>query len=73
MSSSGGVGSVAIALGDVMGRGTTAAILMSEMRAALRAYAVLDPAPATVLARMDELVMSQPANEQLIVLAYGVV
>ena len=66
-------GSVAIALGDVMGRGTTAAILMSEMRAALRAYAVLDPSPATVLARMDELVMSQPAAEQLIVLAYGVV
>ena len=66
-------GSVVIALGDVMGRGTTAAILMSEMRAALRAYAVLDPAPATVLARMDELVMSQPLNEQLIVLAYGLV
>jgi serine phosphatase RsbU (regulator of sigma subunit)/anti-sigma regulatory factor (Ser/Thr protein kinase) len=66
-------GSVAVALGDVMGRGTTAAILMSEMRAALRAYAVLDPAPATVLARLDELVMTQPANEQLIVLAYGVV
>jgi anti-sigma regulatory factor (Ser/Thr protein kinase) len=66
-------GSVAVALGDVMGRGTTAAILMSEMRAALRAYAVLDPAPATVLARMDELVMTQPTNEQLIVLAYGVV
>ena len=66
-------GSVVVALGDVMGRGTKAAILMSEMRAALRAYAVLDPSPATVLARMDELVMAQPANEQLIVLAYGLV
>ena len=66
-------GSAAVALGDVMGKGTTAAILMSEMRAALRAYAVLDPAPATVLARMDELGVAQPVNEQLIMLAYGLV
>ena len=56
-----------------MGRGTTAAIVMSEMRSALRAYAVLDPAPATVLARMEQLVLAQPVNEQLVILAYALV
>ena len=66
-------GSAALALGDVMGRGTSAAIVMSEMRSALRAYAVLDPAPATVLARMEQLVLAQPGNEQLVILAYALV
>jgi anti-sigma regulatory factor (Ser/Thr protein kinase) len=42
------------------------------MRAALRAYAFLDPDPSTVVARMDALVASQ-ASEQVVTLAYGVV
>ena len=66
-------GATAIAVGDVMGKGTGAAIVMSEMRASLRAYALLDPAPSTVLARMDALVGSQGGPEQLVTVAYGVV
>src|SRR5436190_11737106 len=44
-------GSAAVALGDVMGKGTAAAVMMAEMRSALRAYALLDPAPPVVLER----------------------
>jgi serine phosphatase RsbU (regulator of sigma subunit)/anti-sigma regulatory factor (Ser/Thr protein kinase) len=66
-------GSTAVAVGDVMGRGTEAAIVMSEMRAALRAYAALDPTPDTVLARLDAFVASQAVTEQLVTVAYGVV
>jgi serine phosphatase RsbU (regulator of sigma subunit)/anti-sigma regulatory factor (Ser/Thr protein kinase) len=66
-------GSTAIAVGDVMGKGTGAALLMSEMRAAVRAYALLDPAPSVVLARMDALVAAETLSEQLVTLAYGLV
>jgi anti-sigma regulatory factor (Ser/Thr protein kinase) len=66
-------GRTLVALGDVMGKGTEAAIVMSEMRAALRAYAQLDPTPSVVLARMDALVSAQAPADQLVTLAYGVV
>lgn len=49
-------GRVAIVVGDVMGRGVAAAALMGQVRAALRAYAVQDLAPAHVLECADELV-----------------
>jgi anti-sigma regulatory factor (Ser/Thr protein kinase) len=62
-----------VTLGDVMGKGTEAAIVMSEMRAALRAYAALDPAPSTVLTRLDAFIASQPVSEQLVTVVYGVV
>ena len=65
-------GSTVVALGDVSGKGVAAAVVMGEMRAALRAYALLDPTPSTVLERLDSLVVSGP-TEQLVTLAYGVV
>jgi anti-sigma regulatory factor (Ser/Thr protein kinase) len=66
-------GSVAVAVGDVMGKGTAAAVVMSEMRAALRAYATLDAAPGLVLERMDSFVGAQSVAEQLVTLVYAVV
>jgi len=66
-------GSTALAVGDVMGKGTPAAVMMGEMRSALRAYALLDPSPAVVLERMDSLVASAAAPDQLVTLAYGLV
>jgi anti-sigma regulatory factor (Ser/Thr protein kinase) len=66
-------GSAAVALGDVMGKGSQAAIVMSEMRAALRAYAALDPSPSTVLARLDAFIGAQAVTEQLVTVGYGVV
>jgi hypothetical protein len=42
-------------VGDVMGRGVGAAAAMAQMRAAVRAYVAVDPDPAVVLARLDQL------------------
>jgi serine phosphatase RsbU (regulator of sigma subunit)/anti-sigma regulatory factor (Ser/Thr protein kinase) len=66
-------GSAVLALGDVMGRGVEAAIVMSEVRSATRAYALLDPDPAVVFARLDRLVATLPFGEQIVAMLYGLV
>ena len=58
-------GRVGIVIGDVQGRGAHAAAVMGQLRAALRAYAVLDLEPAQVLNHLDSLVLS--LNEALLV------
>jgi serine phosphatase RsbU (regulator of sigma subunit)/anti-sigma regulatory factor (Ser/Thr protein kinase) len=64
-------GRVAIVVGDVMGRGLRAAALMGQVRAALRAYAVQDQAPAEVLTSADELVRGL-AEDVLVTCVYAV-
>jgi PAS domain S-box-containing protein len=64
-------GRVAIVVGDVMGRGLPAAALMGQVRAALRAYAVQDQAPAEVLTSADELVRGL-ADDVLVTCVYAV-
>lgn len=54
-------GRVGVAIGDVAGKGLPAAAAVGHVRAALRAYALDDPEPATVLRRLDHLLASQPA------------
>lgn len=50
-------GSVGVVLGDAVGRGTEAAAIMSELRAAVRAYAVLDDdRPGRLVERLDRFV-----------------
>lgn len=66
-------GAVVLTLGDVMGKGVPAAIVMSEIRAAARAYALLDPDPATVLRRLDRLVSYLPVQDQVVTMLYGLV
>ncbi len=66
-------GRVAVALGDVMGKGVAAAVVMGQVRAALRAYALIDPDPAVVLSRLDVLVTSLGSPEQIITAAYAVI
>jgi anti-sigma regulatory factor (Ser/Thr protein kinase) len=53
-------GRVGLAIGDVMGRGLRAAAVMGQLRAALRAYALEEWAPAELLARLDLMVASLP-------------
>ena len=65
-------GRVVVALGDVMGKGVAAAIVMGQVRAALRAYALIDPEPGVVLSRLDALVTSLGIDEQIVTVAYGV-
>ena len=67
---------LAMVLGDVAGHDVRAAAVMGQVRAALRALALTDPAPQTVLAGLDRLVGSLGAesrNEEIFVtVVYGV-
>lgn len=64
---------VAIAVGDVMGKGLTAAAGMGRVRNALRALALTDPRPAAVLTGLDRLFSATELEEQVTTVAYMVV
>jgi anti-sigma regulatory factor (Ser/Thr protein kinase) len=66
-------GSVVVVLGDVMGKGVPAAIVMGQIRSALRAYAVLDPSPGRVLERLNRFVGSLGVPEQVVTVSLGLV
>lgn len=48
-------GLVGLVMGDVMGHGLHAAVVMGRLRSALRAYALVDPDPAVVLRKLDRM------------------
>jgi integral membrane sensor domain MASE1/anti-sigma regulatory factor (Ser/Thr protein kinase) len=62
-------GQVGLAIGDVAGHGLRAASTMGELRMGLRAYALEEPAPATVVRRLDRLVSQLPELE-IVTLVY---
>ena len=66
-------GRLAVATGDVMGKGLTAAAGMGRVRNALRALALTDPRPAAVLAGLDRLFLATEQDEQVTTVAYLVV
>ena len=66
-------GRLAVAAGDVMGKGLTAAAGMGRVRNALRALALTDPRPAAVLAGLDRLFNATEQDEQVTTVAYLVV
>ncbi|HLH59913.1 MAG TPA: GAF domain-containing SpoIIE family protein phosphatase, partial [Streptosporangiaceae bacterium] len=66
-------GRLAIAAGDVMGKGLTAAAGMGRVRNALRALALTDPRPAAVLTGLDRLFSATELEEQVTTVAYLVV
>lgn len=70
-------GRLAVVLGDVAGHDVQAAALMGQVRAALRALALTDAAPTSVLTGLDRLVASLGAeartDELFVTVAYGVV
>ncbi len=51
-------GRVLVGVGDVAGKGIGAATVMGQLRTAVRAYALVDPEPERVLARLDALLGS---------------
>lgn len=57
-----------IAIGDVVGRGLKAAIVMGRLRSALRAYALETPDPAEVLTRLDRKAQHFEAGQMTTVL-----
>jgi len=62
-------GRIAAVVGDVMGRGVSAAASMAEVRSTIRAYATDDPDPAAVLRRVDRY-FEAFALEQLVTVVY---
>jgi serine phosphatase RsbU (regulator of sigma subunit) len=62
-------GRVVVFVGDVMGRGVEAAAAMAHIRAAIRAYAAVNPRPRSVLGKLDRMFAQFP-SEQLVTLAY---
>jgi anti-sigma regulatory factor (Ser/Thr protein kinase) len=67
-----GSGNVAVAIGDVVGHGTTAAAVMAQLRTALRAYAVEGHAPGQVLELVNRL-MTGLGPRAMTTLAYAVI
>lgn len=65
-------GRVAVAVGDVVGHGVGAAVVMAQLRTALRAYAVEGAAPHEVLLRMNRL-MFELGPEAMTTLALAIV
>jgi serine phosphatase RsbU (regulator of sigma subunit)/anti-sigma regulatory factor (Ser/Thr protein kinase) len=58
-------GLIGLAIGDVAGHGLHAAATMGQLRMALRAYAVQDPAPISVMSGVHDLVSHLPMPEMV--------
>jgi serine phosphatase RsbU (regulator of sigma subunit) len=65
-------GSLAVAIGDVIGRGLGAASVMGKLRNALRAYALELSSPSEVLQRMNRLLQHLDPEDMATVL-YGTI
>jgi serine phosphatase RsbU (regulator of sigma subunit) len=55
-------------VGDVMGRGIHAAAAMAQVRTMIRAYAIADPDPATVLSKVDHYFATLDVSQLVTVL-----
>jgi anti-sigma regulatory factor (Ser/Thr protein kinase)/putative methionine-R-sulfoxide reductase with GAF domain len=65
-------GAIAVAMGDVVGRGLEAASVMGRLRSGLRAYALEAASPGEVLQRMDRLFQHLEPSDMATVL-YGTI
>lgn len=67
-----GHGRTAVFIGDVMGHGIPAAAAMAQIRASIRAFLSIDPAPTAVTTNL-ELMFQRLRIQQLITLIYAVI
>lgn len=65
-------GELAVAIGDVAGKGLPAAAMVGRIRAALGAYALDDREPAGVLTRLNRLLASDPRSARMTTLLFAV-
>jgi PAS domain S-box-containing protein len=63
-------GRLVLVVGDVMGKGVVAAAGMGRLRAALRALALLDPLPESVLTGLDRVFTATEDVDQIATLVY---
>jgi PAS domain S-box-containing protein len=66
-----GAGRTAFVVGDVMGRGVTAAAVMGQLRSAVRAFAKLDLQPAEILEYLDGIVQDMD-GDQIVTCVYAI-
>ena len=67
-----GDSSVAIAMGDVSGKGMAAALLMSNLQAIVRAFAPAGPAPEELCTKANALIAGNVASGKYITFFYAV-
>jgi len=65
-------GRVGLVMGDVAGKGLSAASMVGSLRSALRAYALEGHAPAVVLEQLNRLVWAELEESQMATLIYVV-
>jgi PAS domain S-box-containing protein len=65
-------GKVGLVMGDVAGKGLSAASMVGSMRSALRAYALEGHEPAVVVERLNRLVWAELEESQMATLIYVV-
>jgi phosphoserine phosphatase RsbU/P len=61
-----------ICVGDVSGKGLTASLLMANLQAAFRAYAMPDASPAAVCGKLNAFVCGNVAPGKFITFFYGI-
>src|SRR5207302_8836631 len=68
-----GEGRLGVVMGDVCGKGVTAAVFTAMAKYMLRAYAVEDPSPAAVISRLNRSLYNQMSEDCMFVtMVYGV-
>ena len=67
-----GDGRLAVAIGDVSGKGVSGALLMARITSALRASAMRLPHPGTVLEELNELLRNESDTGMFVTLTFGV-
>ncbi|HLB75435.1 MAG TPA: PP2C family protein-serine/threonine phosphatase, partial [Candidatus Dormibacteraeota bacterium] len=66
-------GKLGVVMGDVCGKGVTAAVFTAMAKYMLRAYAVEDPSPAAVITRLNRSLYNQMSEDCMFVtMVYGV-
>jgi serine phosphatase RsbU (regulator of sigma subunit) len=63
---------LAICIADVVGKGVSAALLMANVQATVRAYASEAAAPAWLCTRVNEILCSNLASDKFVTLFYGI-
>jgi len=63
---------IGVVVGDVVGKGVAAALLMSHVRASLLAHVSQDPSPSAVLARVNDDLCRDSLPNEFVTLWYGV-
>jgi len=64
---------LAICIGDVVGKGITAALLMANLQAAFRAFATTDASPAAVCSKLNSFMCGNVASGKFISFFYCIV